>query len=199
MEPPTAAPVTPTKAMEVPTAATVTPPKTFVAQTVVDKTAPVADSPAAVDEESTEVVVSALPSEVLPPQTTATGAATPVVAPEAIAAAAARAATARSQEIVSAVETVAATVAVTPGLVQGDGEVRIVLKSNVLDGSEVKIEARGQTLQVSLTPATNDVAQVVERSLPQFQQQLAERISAFHRVSVVITPRPSRSRLRSST
>ena len=133
------------------------------------------------------------------PQAAAVGTATPVLSPDAIAEAATRAATARSQEIVSAVETVAATVAVTPGLHHGDGEVRIILKPSVLDGSEVRIEANGPALQVSITPATTEVAQLVERSIPMFQQQLAERIAAFQSISVLITPRPGPSRSRSST
>ena len=133
------------------------------------------------------------------PQAAAVGTAAPVVSPDAIAEAATRAATARSQEIVSAVETVAATVAVTPGLHYGDGEVRIILKPTVLDGSEVKIEANGPSLQVSIIPASTEVAQLVAHNIPMFQQQLAERIAAFQSISVVITPRPGPSRSRSST
>ena len=152
------------------------------------------------DSEATSIPSPpALPSEALPQAASAAAATSAIIAPEAVAEAAAKAASARSQEIVSAVESVAAAISVTPGLAHGDGEVRIVLKPTVLGGSEIKVEARGQSLQVSISPASAEVEQLVERSLPQFQQQLAERVAAFHNVSVAVTPRPVRSRLRGDT
>lgn len=76
-------------------------------------------------------------------------------------------------------EEVADSILVSPGLLRGEGEIRIQLKPNVLDGSEVRISVQGRQLGVELLPVAADVAAFVERNLPQLQQLLAARVQAF--------------------
>ncbi|MCR5413978.1 MAG: hypothetical protein K6F50_04540 [Kiritimatiellae bacterium] len=155
---------------------------------------PVAPSTPAKPEEDDESMKSpgaihASPASVTP--LTPTGIA-PVLTAAEVSAAEANAASARTREVVSAVETVAATVSVTPGLAKGEGEVKIVLKPDVLDGSEIRVEAKGSALTVAITPATPEVAQIMERNISQFQQHLASRIPAFA-VTVSVTPRKGKT------
>ena len=99
------------------------------------------------------------------------------------------AATARSHELVEAAAEVADTILVTPSLVRGDGEVKIRLKPTVLEGSEIRLEAKGNSITVEVSPATPDIARVVERSQAQFAQQLSERLPSFQ-FAVSISQRP---------
>ena len=99
------------------------------------------------------------------------------------------AATARSHELVEAAVEVADTILVTPSLVRGDGEVKIRLKPTVLEGSEIRLEAKGNSITVEVSPATPDIARVVERSRAQFAQQLSERLPSFQ-FAVSISQRP---------
>ena len=89
------------------------------------------------------------------------------------------AATARTHELVEAATQVADTILVTPSLVQGEGEITIQLKQTVLDGSEIRLEARGESITVAITPATPSAAQVISQAKAQFEQTLAERIPSF--------------------
>jgi len=89
------------------------------------------------------------------------------------------AATARTSELVDAAVAVADTILVTPALTHGDGEVTIHLKPTVLDGSEIRLEAKGTTISVAIAPATVEAARAVERSIVQFEQTLAERMPSF--------------------
>ena len=97
-------------------------------------------------------------------------------------------ATARTQELVEAADAVAGAISVTPSLVKGEGEITIRLKPTVLDGSEIRIEAKGQTLTVSLNPASAEIQRLAEQSQVSFASALAERIPSFQ-VSVFINPK----------
>ena len=97
-------------------------------------------------------------------------------------------ATARTQELVEAADAVAGAISVTPSLVKGEGEITIRLKPTVLDGSEIRIEAKGQTLTVSLNPASAEIQRLAEQSQASFASALAERIPSFQ-VSVFINPK----------
>ena len=103
------------------------------------------------------------------------------------------AATARTSELTEAAAAVAETIRVTPSLVRGDGEVVIRLKPNVLDGSEIRLEARGSAVTIDIRPATAEVARAVEQAQAQFAQQLAERMPSFQ-FTVAVTPRQSYDR-----
>jgi flagellar hook-length control protein FliK len=99
-------------------------------------------------------------------------------------------ATARTQELVEAANAVADTIFVTPSLVKGEGEITIRLKPTVLDGSEIRIEAKGQAISVSLTPATVEVQRLAEQSQARFASTLSERLPSFQ-IAVAINPRTS--------
>ena len=74
-------------------------------------------------------------------------------APETSVASAASARTVAVAETVNQiVEAVAAQILVTPALSQGEGELRIVLKPDVLDGSEIRLSAKDGTLTVAIVP-----------------------------------------------
>ena len=104
------------------------------------------------------------------------------------------AAAARTSELTEAAAAVAETIKVTPSLVRGDGEVVIRLKPSVLDGSEIRLEARGSEVTIDIRPANADVAQAVERSQAQFAQQLAERLPSFQFTVAVATAKPVTAR-----
>ena len=93
--------------------------------------------------------------------------------------AAADAATARTQVLVDAVEAVCDAILVTPGLLRGQGEIRIQLKPEVLSGTEIHIEAKGTTLTVAFNPTTQDAATVLQQNIAQFEQHLAGRIHTY--------------------
>ena len=113
------------------------------------------------------------------------------VVPNALASADVAAASARTMEIVSAVEeiveAVSAQIIVTPSLVKGEGEVVIRLKPTVLDGSEVKLSAKDNVFSVVIAPATTEVAQIATAAIPQLEKALAEHIPAFGLISVAVT------------
>ena len=76
-------------------------------------------------------------------------------------------------------EEVADAIIVSPGLLRGEGEIRIQLKPDVLDGSEVRISVEGRRMGVELLPVAADTAAFIERNLPQLQQLLTARVHAF--------------------
>ncbi len=102
-------------------------------------------------------------------------------------------ATARTQELVDAAAVVADTILVTPSLVQGEGEVTIRLRPTVLDGSEIRLEAKGEAITVALTPATSEVQRLAEQSQTRFAAELSERIPSFQ-IAVVVNPRQATSK-----
>jgi len=100
------------------------------------------------------------------------------------------AATARTEAIVETVsqivEAVVGEIAVTPSLVQGEGEVRMTLKPTVLDGSDITLTAKDGTLTVAMTPATPAAEQAAAVALPQLETALAEHAPAFRHVTVAL-------------
>jgi flagellar hook-length control protein FliK len=116
------------------------------------------------------------------------GLATPVQAAPEIAAAAA--ATARTETIVETVgqvaEAVAAQIQVSPTLTRDEGEIRITLKPDVLDGSELNLAAKDGVLAVRITPATPEAAQIVAQNLPRLEEALAAHIPAFRSFTVEV-------------
>lgn len=111
----------------------------------------------------------------------------PIVQPETVRVEAASARTIAIVETVNeVVEAVAAQISVTPTLAQGEGEIRIVLKPTVLDGSEIRLSAKEGALTVAITPSTPESARVVAVALPQLETALAEHAPAFNHVAVVV-------------
>jgi hypothetical protein len=82
------------------------------------------------------------------------------------------------------VETVVETIAVTPALSSGgDGEIFIRLKPDILDGSSVRIEVKDGELKVVVVPASRVAEEILQKAQETFQNQLAERVTAW-RVNV---------------
>ena len=128
---------------------------------------------------------SALPVSFVVPEVSAPASAptaAPVTAVEAVVAAftpSAARAVEPAQVLVEAVRAVADTLLVTPGLLRGEGEIRIQLRPDVLDGTEIHIVVAGRQLTVAFTPPTPDLVALIEQSRPQLTAHLAERIHSF--------------------
>ena len=128
---------------------------------------------------------SALPVSFAVPEVSAPAAAptaAPVTAVEAVVAAftpSAARAVEPVQVLVEAARAVADTLLVTPGLLRGEGEIRIQLRPDVLDGTEIHIVVAGRQLTVAFTPPTPDLVALIEQSRPQLTAHLAERIHSF--------------------
>ena len=133
-----------------------------------------------------ERIPKAVPEKILQPQALPiqpapeTGIVSSALPSEAIAQTERAAASSRTRELVEAIEAVSERILVTPGLMRGEGEIRIFLKSEILEGSEVRILASGDTLTVSFLPTVPDIAQLIELNRPQLEARLAERIQSFH-------------------
>ena len=134
---------------------------------------------------SASSVPSALPVSLAVPEVSAPAAAptaAPVTAVEAVVAAftpSAARAVEPAQVLVEAARAVADTLLVTPGLLRGEGEIRIQLRPDVLDGTEIHIVVAGRQLTVAFTPPTPDLVALIEQSRPQLTAHLAERIHSF--------------------
>lgn len=83
--------------------------------------------------------------------------------------------------VLAAAEAVADAILVTPGLINGEGQVRVQLKPDVLEGTEVQVKVSGRKLEVEFLPpiAAADVADLIQRALPQLEQHLAARIHSY--------------------
>ena len=130
-------------------------------------------------------VPPALPVSLAVPEVSAPAAAptaAPVTAVEAVVAAftpSAARAVEPAHVLVEAARAVADTLLVTPGLLRGEGEIRIQLRPDVLDGTEIHIAVAGRQLTVAFTPPTHELAALIEQSRPQLTAHLAERIHSF--------------------
>ena len=128
---------------------------------------------------------SALPVSFVVPEVSAPAAAptaAPVTAVEAVVAAftpSVARAVEPAQVLVETARAVADTLLVTPGLLRGEGEIRIQLRPDVLDGTEIHIVVAGRQLTVAFTPPTPDLVALIEQSRPQLTAHLAERIHSF--------------------
>ena len=142
-------------------------------------------APSAPSASSAPSAPSALPVSFAVPEVSAPAAAptaAPVTAVEAVVAAftpSAARAVEPAQVLVEAARAVADTLLVTPGLLRGEGEIRIQLRPDVLDGTEIHIVVAGRQLTVAFTPPTPDLVVLIEQSRPQLTAHLAERIHSF--------------------
>ena len=89
-----------------------------------------------------------------------------------------------SEVLVQAAEAVADAILVSPGLLRGEGELRVQLKPDVLDGTEILIGVTGRQMEVVFMPQTADMSLLIEQCRPQLEQHLASRI---HRFSVNVS------------
>ena len=90
------------------------------------------------------------------------------------------------ETIAEIVEAVSAQIEVTPSLVKGEGEILIRLQPTVLDGSEISLTAKDGTLSVVVVPATPEAERLAAVALPRLETALAEHVSVFRHVAVVI-------------
>ena len=81
-----------------------------------------------------------------------------------------------SQELIGIAEAVADRVLVSPGLMQGDGEVRVLLKPDVLQGTEIRVVSENGAVTVNFIPATPEIAALLERNQPLLVQHLATHV-----------------------
>ena len=145
---------------------------------------PASSAPSAPSASSAPSAPPALPVSFVVPEVSAPAAApaAPVTAVEAVVAAftpSAARAVEPVQVLVEAARAVADTLLVTPGLLRGEGEIRIQLRPDVLDGTEIHIVVAGRQLTVAFTPPTPDLVALIEQSRPQLTAHLAERIHSF--------------------
>ena len=84
------------------------------------------------------------------------------------------------------VEAVAAQILVTPSLVKGEGELIVRLKSDVLDGSTIRLTAERGTLSVEISPATQSAQRAIVESALRLEAALSEHVAAFHHVRVLV-------------
>ena len=115
-------------------------------------------------------------------------AAVPVTAVDAVTAAFAPAAIPAEETFLAAANAVADVLLVSPGLLRGEGEIRVQLRPDVLEGAEVRISVAGRQLDVAFVPRTPDVAALIEQNRPQLEQHLAARFLTF-RLSVGVLRR----------
>ena len=146
---------------------------------------PASSAPSAPFASSAPSAPPALPVSFVVPEVSAPAAAptaAPVTAVEAVVAAftpSASRAVEPAQVLVETARAVADTLLVTPGLLRGEGEIRIQLRPDVLDGTEIHIVVAGRQLTVAFTPPTPDLVALIEQSRPQLTAHLAERIHSF--------------------
>lgn len=146
---------------------------------------PASSAPSAPSASSAPSAPSALPVSFAVPEVSAPAAAptaAPVTAVEAVVAAftpSVARAVEPAQVLVETARAVADTLLVTPGLLRGEGEIRIQLRPDVLDGTEIHIVVAGRQLTVAFTPPTPDLVALIEQSRPQLTAHLAERIHSF--------------------
>ena len=90
----------------------------------------------------------------------------------------------RTLELIAVVEEICDAIVVSPKLLRGEGEMRIQLKAGVLDGSEIQLTTRGNTLSVVFQTTTPDAQQLLERNLGQLEQHLAGHL---HRYRIAVS------------
>ncbi len=144
----------------------------------VDVEEPVYDKTVVVDLSQESAKVAAAQAAPVAPQT---------VDAQSVAASTASARTEVIAETVGkVVEAVAAQILVTPALVKGEGEMIVRLKSDILDGSTIRLTAESGTLSVEISPATQSAQRVIVEAAPRLETALSEHVAAFHHVRVLV-------------
>jgi len=107
-------------------------------------------------------------------------AAAPVAVAESVAAVASVSPLDLNDMFLAAAEAVAAAVTVSPELMRGEaGEIRVQLRPDVLEGSEVIVAVDDRKMEVTFVPAATHVADAILANQPILQRQLVERIAGF--------------------
>lgn len=85
----------------------------------------------------------------------------------------------RAETLAETIEEVTARLRSSAPSSAGGGEIEIVLKAHVLDGSTVHMSVRGGVVSVCFTPATPDAASFIEKNISRLETSLSERIPRF--------------------
>ena len=85
----------------------------------------------------------------------------------------------RPMELVAVVEEICDAIVVSPGLLRGEGEMRIQLKPEVLGGSEIQLSVTGGTLSVVFLPASPEAQRLLEQNIGQLQQRLSGHLHNY--------------------
>ena len=89
-----------------------------------------------------------------------------------------------AQVLVDAAAAVADTITVSPEVLRGASEVQVQLRSDVLEGTVIRIATTVPgTLTVQFTPVTENMAALLEKCAPQLVTYLSERI---HNVQIAV-------------
>ena len=85
-----------------------------------------------------------------------------------------------AQVLIEAASAVADTIVVSPGLLRGAGEIQVQLRPDVLEGTVICISTTSPgELTVNFTPATENMAVMLEKCASQLVTYLSERIHNF--------------------
>ena len=81
--------------------------------------------------------------------------------------------------LIEAAAAVADTIQVTSALARGEGEIRIQLKPDVLEGSSIRMAVKDGVLTVDFQATAANVVALVERCQGQLVQALGERVQGY--------------------
>ena len=85
-----------------------------------------------------------------------------------------------AQVLVDAASAVADTITVSPEVLRGANEIEVQLRSDVLEGTVIRISTtEAGKMNVQFTPATAEVAALLEKCAPQLVAYLSERVLGF--------------------
>ena len=85
-----------------------------------------------------------------------------------------------AQVLVDAAAAVADTITVSPEVLRGAGEIEVQLRSDVLEGTVIRISTtEAGKMNIQFTPATAEVAALLEKCAPQLVAYLSERVHGF--------------------
>jgi len=98
---------------------------------------------------------------------------------DAVAAVASPSSVSASEAVLEAAHAVADTLLVSPGLLRGEGEMRVQLKPDVLDGSAVNISVTGRTISVSFVPASASSASLLTGHVQELEAHLKQTVVGY--------------------
>lgn len=142
-------------------------------------------------EDPVKVVLQAAPQVAVAPavdQVAPADAKTAVASVDAVAPVASSASVSASEAVLAAAHAVADTLLVSPGLLRGEGEIRVQLKPDVLDGSAVNITVTGRTIAVSFVPATEASASLLTGHVGELEAHLNATVVGYEMAVSVVRP-----------
>lgn len=92
-----------------------------------------------------------------------------------------------SQIVLEAAQAVADTLLVSPGLLRGEGEMRVQLKPDVLDGSVVNITVTGRRIAVAFEPTTEASSVLLTEHVHELESHLQATAVGYETVVSVVS------------